>query len=1068
MTRFGAFAMRAPARWEGIAAAILLACAAVQSLPVARKIAEAGRDGYCREESDFHVERGEALLHGVPRQGIARAMPCYSVPNAVVCNHLPAPYSAAVRFAVFLGSEALVFALGSLLYSGLCGAGAALLYATAASSIVSEERWLYALAVLLAAYFLVRRVRAPTFGKSVWLGASIGTSLLLLPPLCLFPTLLVVYEWVRDRRAGAARARSSRAWDAAALCLLPFFVLLPWIVMNWRLSGRLVVFEDGRADDNIILGALGFVRTMGIGNTRKMAGLAADQSVYLWAASEIWRRPLTFLSAMWQRAAYGASFHPLLALAAAGSAWVWRRREDCRQLALLAAYYVAIHCLMPVQENYFVPAWPLLAVLAAGLLAPWTRPASARLKAASEAAVFAVFAIILAGQGWVLTLVWSYPARSAAPQALDRELAKRADDPWLWSERGLRLLREGRPAEAARDLARALTLAPGADAERNYAWALLARGGPAARIWERRGRGGMFMIADIRERVLRAIYLALEGRRTEALAELEDARRYRRSSEAAANAQLPASSPLPALILELITSWPAEKRPALIEFFSGAAGFDFAGENELAQTWLGLTAAKGEAAQRRAALEILSFAESLKLDHERIRKLAETYRDGGDYAGSLAVMKRAKMDGAKDADLLLDLAARAAGADQRPAALASLDYAGSMKPAPERIRALALAYRDIGGCSRALAVLKRMKLAGPEDADMLLDIAARAARAGQRPAALEGLAFAETLSLDPARRRRAALAYWDLGSYARSMDVLRRTETGPGDVRMLLTMAAKAASAGHRRAALESLAFAEGMKPDPEGLRALALAYRDLGDYTRSLALLKKADLKGPKDAAMLLDLAVRAARDGRRPEAVAGLAFAENLSLEPESMRGLAQGYRALGESRSAARVRRRMDDEDGIWLDEAESAAASGDRASALARLARVRESRLVEDEARRLVLLYQGLREYARALEVVRRRILVHPDSAQWRNDSGVLHSLLGERDRAVSDWNSAIALDPDRLGPYLCLGSLYASLNRREEALSLYEKALARRHSKEDAAILTRILAGRRSLLAAERP
>ena len=43
-----------------------------------------------------------------------------------------------------------------------------------------------------------------------------------------------------------------------------------------------------------------------------------------------------------------------------------------------------------------------------------------------------------------------------------------------------------------------------------------------------------------------------------------------------------------------------------------------------------------------------------------------------------------------------------------------------------------------------------------------------------------------------------------------------------------------------------------------------------------------------------------------------------------------------------------------------------------------------------------------------------------------------------------------------------------MNRREEALKVYEQALARRHSKEDAAVLTRILAGRRSLLAAGRP
>ena len=117
--------------------------------------------------------------------------------------------------------SALVFALGSFLYSAVCGAGAALLYATAAASVASEERWLYTLAVLLAAYFLVRRARSPSVAGSVRLGASVGASLLLLSPLCLFPAVLAAYEWARDLRTGAARARFSRARDAAALCAAP-------------------------------------------------------------------------------------------------------------------------------------------------------------------------------------------------------------------------------------------------------------------------------------------------------------------------------------------------------------------------------------------------------------------------------------------------------------------------------------------------------------------------------------------------------------------------------------------------------------------------------------------------------------------------------------------------------------------------------------------------------------------------------------------------------------------------------------------------------------------------------
>lgn len=1046
--------IKTPARWERIATAILVAGLAVQLFARVRTIEKSARAESCREESDYHIERGEGLLHGVPVPGVSRAMPSYSVPNAFLCNHLSDFSSAVARFAVLLACAALVFALGALLYSSLCGAGAALLYSLAPPASESGERWLYTLVVLIVAYLLVRRSKSPSLRNSLWLGAAFGAGLLMLPPLFLFPFLLVLYEWMKDRRMGPARRR-----EAAALLILPFLFLIPWIVMNWRLTGRLVVFEDGRADNNIITGALGFVRTLGIGDSRNIADIPLTQNAFLWAVSEILRHPLRFLSAVAQRAAYAASLHPLLVLAAAASIWIARKREDHRSLALLAVYFFAIHCLMPVQENYFVPAWPLMIVLAFGLLSSWTRPASERLKSLSATAVCAGLALLLAAQASVLGLVFAYPARARAAEALDRELSKHPDDPWLWSERGMRLLREGRALEASVDLARAFALGPNRDRELNHAWALLASGGPAAPILQGPVSVRVLMNIDLRERVLRAVALALQGRRPEAVAVVQDA-----------SSSLPAvSSPLRQIVLETISSWPAAKRPAVIEFFSGIPGFDFAAGNNLADTWLDLTAGADKSNQRRAALEILSFAESMKLDAQRIRKLALTYRDTGDYSRSLTTLKRTKMAGPQDTDLLLEIASRAARGDQQPVALESLALAESLAADPERILKLARAYRDIGGYSRALAVLKRMKMAGPAGFDLLLDMSAAAAKGGKGPDALEMLAFAESTKPDPERMRRLALAYQDAGRYDRALAVMKRTDmAGAKDVYMLLDLAARAARSGQRPLALESLAFAQSLKLDAEKRRALALSYRDIGDYTRALAVLKQSRLAGPKDAGMLLDLAVRAARDGQRPAALASLAFAENLDLDPESLRALALGYRALGESRSLARVRRLMGDGDGSALDLAEDALAAGDRKSAAAHLTRVSDESLVEPEARRLVLMHQNLGDYRAALAVVKRRVRSHPGDAQWRNDSGVLHSLLGERDEAISDWTSAIALDPDGLTPYLSLGSLYSSLNRREEALDVYQRAAARRHTKESAGILRQILDERSKLLAKPRP
>jgi tetratricopeptide (TPR) repeat protein len=986
--------IKAPGHWERIATALLLLCAAFQLASRFPQIAEASRGEYCRADSDYHVERGEAILHGVPQYGFARAMPSYSVPNAFLCGHLSVSSAAAVRFAVLLACAVLVFALGALLYSGLCGAGAVFLYSFAPPASESGERWLYTLAVLIAAYFLVRRSRSPAPGKNAWLAAGLGATLLMLSSLCLFPFLLALYEWARDRRV--------RWRDAAGVCLIPFLFLLPWIVMNWRLTGRFVVFEDGRVDDNILTGALGFVHTMGIGNSRKMIGLSMGENVFVWAALQVLRHPLNFLSAVGQRAAYAASLHPLLVVGAAASIWISRKVEDRRQLALLAVYLFGIHILMPVQENYFVPAWPILAVLSAGLLGAWTAPASARLNRMSATAVTAIFVGLLSVQASVLWLVSSYPSRAHAVSALDREISRYPRDAWLWSERGMRLLREGRPAQASGDLGRAFGLAPSRDREVNYAWALLAQGGPAARIWERRTPGRIFMVSDIRERILLGIYLALDGRRAEAVVAEIEALKYKRSFETAGGSDIAAGSPVPHLVLEIIASWPAAARPALIDFFSGIPGFEFAGKSGSAQAWLDMADTAEKPNQRQAALEILAFT-----------------------------------------------------AAKRPAALD-----------PEKMWSMALSYRDIASYSRSLSIMKRPEMGGPKGSDMLLDMAAMAGKGGHRREALEILAFVESTSLDPDRARRLALVYQDAGSCARSLAVMKKTDMGrPTDVHMVLDMAARAAKDGQRPAALASLAFVESLRLDPEKTRTLALAYRDIGGYARALAVMKRAKMAGPKDAGMILDLAVRAARDNQRPAALTSLAFAESLALDAETMRELALGYRALGESRGVARIRRRMGDEDGLALDQAESAVASADKRSALAHLTRVRDSRLVEPEARRLVLAYQNLGEYSAALAVVKRRILAHPGDSQWRNDSGVLHSLLGERDEAIADWSSAISLDPDGLAPYLSLGSLYSSLNRRKEALDVYERASARRHTKEDEGVLRRILEERRKLLPA---
>ncbi len=1027
------------ARRQNAATALLLGLAAVLLLARVEKLERDFRAENCAAESDYHIERGEALLHGVPRPGTARAMPAYSVPNAVLCGHLPRRAAVGVRFAVLLASAGAAFALGAFLFSPLSGAAAALLFCLASPASESGERWLYVLAVLLTAWMLVRRARKPSSARAAALGASLGAGLLMMSVLFLFPFLLSAYEWARGR----ARRR-----EAAILIALPFMFLVPWIVMNWRLCGRLIVFEDGRADANVITGALGYVSTIGMGDPRELMGAAAGKNIYAWAAGELFARPLAFLGAVGRRALAAAGLNPLLLLLSAGSLWLFRGREEVRQLALLAGYLFAIHCLMPVQPNYFAPAWPLLAVLASGLLLPWSRPASASLTRACAAGVHGAFALLLLALAPVLALAWAYPSRSAGAGALERELARHPRDPWLWEERGMAALLNGRPVEARVDLARALALGPSRDREFAHAWALAAAGGPPAAILRSRGPVEIRTLSGLRESVVKAAYLAGAGRRGEAAAALDAAR--------------PHGSALPRVVLAVVSSWPPAKRPALLEFFAGVPGFEFAERNRFADAWLDMAATAGDSGQRRTALEMLAFAESLRLDPARNRKLAVAYRSRGDHARSLSIMKRSGLRGPKDADLLLESAAKALKDDQRAAALENLAFAESLRLDDERLRGLVLAYRDIGSYTRALAVLKRLGTKGTKGADLVMDMAAAAVRDARRPEALELLAHVEELSLDARRARRLALLYRDIGACGRALAVMRRTTVArPEDVNLLLDLASAPACAGERSAGLASLAFAESLDLDREKLLSLSFAYRDAGAFSRSLAVLKRAGLSGDGDADILLDLSLRAALSGRRGEALKSLAAAEPLTSSPAKLRRLAQGYHALGDARGAARLRRRLGDDAGSRLDRAEAAAAAGDRSGAAALLSGATDAGLVEGEARRLVLLRQALGQHDAALAIVERRLRARPGDARWLNDRGVLRSLVGAEEEAARDWKASIARDPDFPAPYLSLGSLYASTGRANEALALYERALARPGAR--AGFLSRIRAERAKLL-----
>ena len=87
--------------------------------------------------------------------------------------------------------------------------------------------------------------------------------------------------------------------QGAAVAAASAVLLLPWIVLNWRLIGSFVPLEFRRADMNIAMAALGY-RQAPNGDFRALAGISSGTNVLRWAVARIldWnqRRPAVRLS----------------------------------------------------------------------------------------------------------------------------------------------------------------------------------------------------------------------------------------------------------------------------------------------------------------------------------------------------------------------------------------------------------------------------------------------------------------------------------------------------------------------------------------------------------------------------------------------------------------------------------------------------------------------------------------------------------------------------------------------------------------------------------------------------
>jgi 4-amino-4-deoxy-L-arabinose transferase-like glycosyltransferase len=247
-------------------------------------------------------------------------------------------------------------------------------------------------------------------------GAVLGVTVLVRSTPILFPAFLLVYLWLADRQVGWARAALNVAVMIAMMCA----VLSPWIVRNYRLTGRFVptasvvgvsahagqyicsnltknvqwsVLDRAAAAERMTI-----AREMGLpykevkdgyyqhfyasvdeltfssalmkrvmqeyrASPLLFAQCAGSNVVNIWVAGKTWRS--TYMNAAVQL--------PYLALAVAGIAAAVRGRRFLliAPMVLLVVYYVAVYVPILAQARYSVPLVPFLSIFGALALGDW-------------------------------------------------------------------------------------------------------------------------------------------------------------------------------------------------------------------------------------------------------------------------------------------------------------------------------------------------------------------------------------------------------------------------------------------------------------------------------------------------------------------------------------------------------------------------------------------------------------------------------------------------------------------------------------------------------------------------
>jgi tetratricopeptide (TPR) repeat protein len=356
-----------------------------------------------------------------------------------------------------------------------------------------------------------------------------------------------------------------------------------------------------------------------------------------------------------------------------------------------------------------------------------------------------------------------------------------------------------------------------------------------------------------------------------------------------------------------------------------------------------------------------------------------------------------------------------AGAGERGAALLSLAKAEASNPGPYVSRRIVRLYTELKEHRRAAAVVDRLLRILPHDAGLWLDRAVIEARSGTRAAALRFIAKAEASAPDENARRRIAALYAELKDYRRASahlePLLARDPRAAG---LWIERAEVEARTGAKEKALGSLARAVEANPDQNARRRIVGLYRELREYGRAAAFLKRLLQRDPRDPGLWLERAELETKTGQTGEALRSLAKAEDSNPDMNAMRRIIGLYREMKDYRRAAALLERLSrlhpEDSGLWLERAELEARTGERSAALQALARCEASSPSDAERRRGAALYRELKEHPKAASILAELIERSPQDGGLWLERAELEAQTGARTAALSSLARAESLPP----------------------------------------------------------